>query len=188
MAGAGLTHESVAMVAADLADEIGLGRLSVSAAARRLGVSQPALYRHVDGLAGLRRAVSVLALRELTAEVRTARAGLRGREALWQLAATYRRWAALHPGRAAAVVAAPAPGDSEHVEASTQAVAEVVTVLTDLGVTGPDTVHAVRHFRALMHGFVTLEAGGGFGLPESVDETFARLVTGYGDLLAAQGG
>ena len=60
----------------------------------------------------------------------------------------------------------------------------MVTVLTDLGVTGPDTVHAVRQFRALMHGFVTLEAGGGFGLPESVDETFARLVTGFGDLVA----
>ena len=185
MAGAGLTHDAVALVAADLADEIGFGQLSVSAAARRLGVSQPALYRHVDGLAGLRRAVSVLALRELTAEVRTARAGHRGRDALGQLAGAYRRWAALHPGRAAAVVAAPAPGDSEHEAASAQAVAEVVVVLADLGVAGRDVVHAVRQFRALMHGFVTLEAGGGFGLPESVDETFERLVAGFGDQLAA---
>jgi hypothetical protein len=27
-----------------------------------------------------------------------------------------------------------------------------------------------------MHGFVTLEAGGGFGLPQSVDTSYHRLV------------
>jgi hypothetical protein len=27
-----------------------------------------------------------------------------------------------------------------------------------------------------MHGFVTLEAAGGFGLPRSVDATYARLI------------
>jgi hypothetical protein len=28
-----------------------------------------------------------------------------------------------------------------------------------------------------MHGFVTLQAAGGFGLPRSVDATYARLIT-----------
>jgi len=30
--------------------------------------------------------------------------------------------------------------------------------------------------RCALQGFVALEAGGGFGMPESVDESFARLV------------
>jgi hypothetical protein len=40
--------------------------------------------------------------------------------------------------------------------------------------------------RAALHGFVTLEAGGGFGLPLSVDDTFARLVDALDRGLAAR--
>ena len=44
-----------------------------------------------------------------------------------------------------------------------------------------DAVHAVRALRSALHGFVSLEAGGGFGLDVDVDESFRRLV----DALAA---
>jgi hypothetical protein len=37
-------------------------------------------------------------------------------------------------------------------------------------------IDAVRMLRAALHGFVALEAAGGFGLPQSVDGTFTRLV------------
>jgi hypothetical protein len=37
-------------------------------------------------------------------------------------------------------------------------------------------IDAVRMMRATLHGFVSIEAVGGFGLPQSVDATFARLV------------
>jgi len=38
------------------------------------------------------------------------------------------------------------------------------------------TVHATRAVRSALHGFVTLEAAGGFGLPQDVDESYNRLV------------
>jgi hypothetical protein len=41
-----------------------------------------------------------------------------------------------------------------------------------------DAVDAIRALRAALHGFVTLEAGGGFGLPVDVDRSFDRLVAG----------
>jgi hypothetical protein len=47
-----------------------------------------------------------------------------------------------------------------------------------------DAVHAIR---ATLHGFVALEAGGGFGLPEDVDESFERLVAMLVSGLAAAG-
>jgi hypothetical protein len=39
-----------------------------------------------------------------------------------------------------------------------------------------DAIHAVRIVRASLHGFVTLEREGGFGIPLSIEETFDRLV------------
>jgi hypothetical protein len=35
-----------------------------------------------------------------------------------------------------------------------------------------------------MHGFVTLEAAGGFGLPRSVDATYTRLIDGLDAVFA----
>jgi len=41
---------------------------------------------------------------------------------------------------------------------------------------GADAIHAARAVRSALHGFVSLEAAGGFGLSEDVDESYARLV------------
>lgn len=174
----GLTREQVAGVAADVADEVGFDSLTLSAVAQRLGVSQPALYKHVPGIDALRRDVAVRAVEELTLAIGDARQDLRGRGALEAVAVAYRTYAARHPGRVAASVRAPAPDDDEHAGAGARAVAVLAGVLEDYGITGSDTVHAVRAVRATLHGFVVLEAAGGFGLPESVDESFDRLLAG----------
>ena len=41
---------------------------------------------------------------------------------------------------------------------------------------GDAAVHAVRTVRSALHGFVALEAAGGFGLPVDLDASFDRLV------------
>ena len=41
---------------------------------------------------------------------------------------------------------------------------------------GDDAVHAARAFRSALHGFVGLEAAGGFGMPVDLDASFERLV------------
>jgi hypothetical protein len=52
----------------------------------------------------------------------------------------------------------------------------VIDVLRAWGLDGDEAVHATRVLRAALHGFVTLEADGGFGLPTDVDESFQRMV------------
>ncbi len=52
----------------------------------------------------------------------------------------------------------------------------VFSVLARYGLSGDDAIDATRALRAALHGFVTLEAVGGFGLPRDVDRSFARLV------------
>jgi AcrR family transcriptional regulator len=182
---AGVTHERVVAEAAAIADEVGLERLTLAAIAQRFGVTLPSLYRHVEGLDALKRDLAVLGVRELTAALSAAGVGRARRDALHAIAGAYRDYARAHPGRAAAAVRAPDPDDAEYVAASEAAFAVLVAVLDGYQITGEDTIDAVRLLRAAMHGFVTLEANGGFGLAQSVDATYMRLIDTFDVAFAA---
>ncbi len=174
---AGLTRERVVAEAARLADEVGYERLTAAAVAARFGVRLPSLYKHVDGLDALRRFVTLLALRELGDELRRAAVGRSGSVALRALAHRYRDYAHRHPGRYAATLHSPDPSD-EALSAAAEAILEVVfAVLSGYGLSGADLVDATRVLRSGLHGFVSLEAAGGFGMPQDVDRSFELLVT-----------
>ena len=176
---AGLNRQIVARTAADLADEHGWERLTLAAVAARLGVRQPSLYKHIDSLAALRRDVTVLAAGELGRELSAAVAGRSGSDALHEIATAYRRYAHTFPGRYAASVIAPTPGDTEHERLGAEIVAAVAAVLRGYGITDDDALHAIRALRAVLHGFVALEAAGGFALALDPDESYRRLIDGF---------
>jgi len=169
----------IAADAAELADESGWDQLTLAAVAARFGVRQPSLYKHLAGLRELRRDISVLAGRELHEELSAAAVGKSGADAMHAMADAYRTFAKKHPGRYAASVIAPAPGDVEYEQVAGGIVRTVSAVLAGYGLTGDDAIHAIRGLRALMHGFVSLEAAGGFALPQDLDESYRRLVAGF---------
>lgn len=173
---AGLTPERIITEAATVADEVGLDRLTLAAVAQRCRVSLPGLYKHVSGLDEVRRGIALLAVRELTAAGARAAAGVTGADALRAISAAYRSYALAHPGRYAASVLAPAPGDDEHIEVATAAVEVISAALKGYHLGGATLIHAVRMWRAACHGIATLQTAGGFGLPESVDVTFGHLI------------
>ncbi len=175
---AGLNRAVIAAAGADLADEIGWQEITLAAVAARFGVRQPSLYKHVAGLAELRRDVSVLAGRELHAELTNAAVGRSGSDALHAMADAYRTYAKKRPGRYAASVIAPAPGDTEHEQVAGGILVTVEAVLGGYDLAGDDEIHAIRALRALMHGFVTLEQAGGFALPQDLDESYRRMIDG----------
>lgn len=181
----GLTSQRVVEEAAAVADEVGLDRLTLAAVAQRVGVALPSLYKHVSGLDGLRRDLAVAGVRHLADVLSQAAVGRAGRDALEAVADAYRTFAKERPGLYAATVRAPAAGDEAHEAASQAALDVVFAVMRGYGLDGADAVHAIRALRAALHGFVTMEAGGGFGMPEDVDESYRRLV---GALDAAFGG
>jgi AcrR family transcriptional regulator len=169
----------VVSAAAELSDENGFDRLTLAALAARLGVRLPSLYKHIESLDGLRRDVAVLAVTELGAVMSAAAVGRAGSEALRSVAEAYRDYGRARPGRYAATVRAPAAGDAEHTAAADAVLRVVLAVLAGYGLGGDDAVDATRALRASLHGFVTLETGGGFGIPVDVDRSFARLVAGF---------
>ncbi len=89
----------------------------------------------------------------------------------------YRAYLRRHPHRTGALVTSPDSGDAELAKA-THAVAEVAfAVLRPFGFDHERAVHATRCIRAAVHGFAGLEASGGFGRPEDVDQSFEVLKT-----------
>jgi len=162
--------------AARLADEVGLDRLTLATVAQHLGVALPSLYKHVRGADALRRGLATRAVVELAGEIRSAAVGKARTEALRALADAYRGYARRHPGRYAASLRAPDPEDGDHVAAGEAAVGVAFAVLAGYGLSGRAAVDATRMLRSALHGFVDLEAKGGFGLPQDVDRSFALLV------------
>jgi len=176
---AGLTRDRVVDEAATMADEVGLGRLTLAALAERLGVRQPSLYKHIDSMAGLQRSISLRSQRELGDVLARAAVGRSGADAIRAMSHAYRGWALLHPARYEASQTAPAPGDVEGESTASAIVQVIADVLAAYRLEGDDAVDAIRAFRATLHGFVALEAQGGFALSASIERSFARLVHGF---------
>jgi AcrR family transcriptional regulator len=172
----GLDSDAVVDAAARLADAEGLQAVTLARLAAELGVRSPSLYAHVVGLDDLHRRLATRGTRELAAELQEAAAGRAGTDALTAVAYSYRAYAAAHPGTYAALQKAPDPEDEEATAAATRVVGVVVAVLRGYGLEGDDAIHATRIVRSALHGFVTLQSTGGFGLSLDLDETFARLV------------
>ena len=161
-----------------MADEVGLDRLTLAALAVRLAVRQPSLYKHIDGLDALHRAISVRAKSELAYVLAMAAVGRDRGDAITSIAHAYRAWAIEHPGRYAAAQRAPAAGDADDIAASLAVVAVATEVLAAYELHDDDAIDATRALRATLHGFITLEIAGGFGLPVDIDRSFERLVQG----------
>ncbi|MDP9374547.1 MAG: WHG domain-containing protein [Chloroflexota bacterium] len=175
----GLDRERVIREAATLADEAGLEHLSLARLAERLAVRVPSLYNHVAGLRGLRRELALLSTRELANRLSRAAIGKAGDVALVAIADAYRAFARERPGLYAAQLRAPDPRDPELIRAADEVVAIALAVLAPYGLRDDDALHAVRGLRSIVHGFVTLEGAGGFGLPLDLDESFRRLVAAF---------
>ena len=173
MARAGLDAGAVVAAAARIADADGLDAVTLARLAGELGVRTPSLYSHVGGLDDLRRRLALRGARELGDALLQAAAGRAGRDALHGVASAYRDYARAHPGSYQALQRA------EHLrddEAAARAVRVVLAVLDGYGLSGDAAIHATRSVRAALHGFVALEAVGGFGMSQPVDDSFAALV------------
>ncbi|MEE3918687.1 TetR-like C-terminal domain-containing protein [Micromonospora sp. BRA006-A] len=62
--------------------------------------------------------------------------------------------------------------------AGQRAVGAVRAILLGYGLDGDAATDAIRMFRAAVHGFVALEAAGGFGLPRDTDRSFGEMIAG----------
>ena len=185
MARAGLTSDRVTRAAADLADEVGLDAVTLSALARSFGVAVPSLYAHVRSSADVRTRVALLALEETAGLAAEALAGVSGRDALAALGGVWREYAVRHPGRYAAT-RLPLDAETAARSAGPRHAELTRAVLRGYRLADADVTHAVRLLGATFHGYAALDAAGAFGhgtaAPTS-DETWERVLDGLDTLI-----
>ncbi len=172
---AGLSTAAVVDAALEIVDEQGLDALTLTAVAGRTGVAAPSLYKHVGSLAELRALVGVRVLEELAERFTAAVVGRSGDDAVATLLRTYRGYVQERPARYAAMPHDPLH-DSAFAAAGKKLLEVVLAVLRGYDLDDTAAIHATRSLRAVGHGFASLEAAGGFGLPEDLDQTYDHLI------------
>lgn len=190
----GLSRARVVDAAAEMIDREGPEALSLAALAQSLGIRTPSLYNHVGGLDDLRGALRLRGLEALEERLGRSAVGLSRGDALRAVAEAYRAFAREHPGLYSLTLRAvghqpEAARDAAAADAAgARLIGIVLSVLRGYGIEGDDALHATRALRSSLHGFVALEAGGAFGLPLDLDESFERLVAMHDAVLAGSPG
>lgn len=171
-----LSTELVVDAAVDLLATHDQQAITLTRIANELGVTQPALYRHVDGVDDLWRELGLRGRAELADALAEAAIGRSGAAAVSAMAVAWRSFCLENKGLYAATDIYPCAGDDE-LEA---AVERVVAVLA-MGFRGFDldetaTVDAARALRSSLHGFVHLEMGEGHPHSQDLDASFDRMI------------
>ncbi|MBC7815021.1 MAG: WHG domain-containing protein [Burkholderiales bacterium] len=175
----------VVEVAVTLADQRGFEAVTLAEVAGALGIRVPSLYNHISGLAGLRSEMALWGSRKLLEETRTAAVGKSGRAAIMSISDAYRAFAQAHPGVYPSLLRAPTKEEPAHTEIAVIWVDLLARVLAHYNQSEEDTLHTIRAWRSVMHGFISLEVAGGFGMPLDRDESFRRLIALFVDGLEA---
>ncbi|TDV55206.1 TetR-like C-terminal domain-containing protein [Actinophytocola oryzae] len=172
---AGLSTAAVVDAALAVVDEHGEGALTLAAVAQRTGVATPSLYKHVAGLGELRTLLGARVIEDMAERFTDAVLGRGGDDAVTALMHAYRAYVREHPARYAAMPLDPLH-DPALAPAGTKLLEVVLGALRAYDLDPSAAVHATRCLRAVAHGFASLEAGGGFGLPEDLDHTYDQLI------------
>ena len=186
---AGLGTSQVVTSAAELADETGIGSVSLAAVAGRLGVKAPALYKHVDGIGDLRRRIATLAMTELGDSVRDALQGKSGLDAIGAIFRALQSYITEHPGRYAATTGTQFRGDDDPLlVAAARVIDSIRAVLSGYGIQPDELDHAVRMLRCMIHGYALLQVANGFQWSNDPDESVAWMIRFVDAGLTAVGG
>ncbi|MFI6865804.1 TetR/AcrR family transcriptional regulator [Nocardia sp. NPDC050406] len=172
----GLTAERITTAAAELADEIGFDKVTLSAVAKRFGVKDPSLYSHVRNLHDLRVRMALLASAEMADRIALGVAGRSGRAALIGFATAYRGYVLEHPGRYAATQIRMDPAEVADEPAFLRTIELTSALLRGYGLEEPEATDAVRLLRSTFHGFATLEAAGGFAHSRPTETSWEHIL------------
>lgn len=169
---AGLDKDIILKTAADLADAEGIANVTLKALAEKLGVKPPSLYKHINGLEDLNKALMLYGWKSLEKKVTRAAVGKSKEDAIRAIFYAYRDYVKEHPGVFEAMQWYNMYQSEENLQATEEVVAVLFQVLSAYDLQEEQKVHIVRMFRVFLQGFLMVEIHGGFGNPVSITESF----------------
>lgn len=156
----GVAREDVVSAAVRVCDREGLDGLTVAAVAAEVGCRPPSVYHHVDGLAGLVRAVTFVAAEQLLAALEAARQD--DDRALPRMAAAAHDWGVRHPARFDALRRpVDAGAEPELAAARSQVMLPVQDALIELGVRPRERATLMAALVAAVRGSIAADIDGG---------------------------
>ncbi len=159
-----------------LADRDGVESVTLASVANEVGVQASSLYHYVDGVAGLKRKLSLRGMVRLADGILAATSGLARDDAVWAISTAIRDLSKSHPGLYAATIAPAAIDDVELTEAGDRLFQTIRSALRGYELVGDEAYHLIRGIRTAIHGFVITEMNRGFRYGAEVEETFKRVV------------
>ncbi|MGN7312280.1 TetR/AcrR family transcriptional regulator [Alkalicoccobacillus gibsonii] len=172
----GLTISDIIHTASNIADDQGLKQLSIGALAEKLKIKPPSLYNHVRGLDELHDLLAVYGCQKLLEKLEESILAVSKEEAVKQFSYAYVTFAKEHPGLYEATSRAAEEENVELKQAQEQIVLVILRVLEAFDLENDHAIHVIRMLRSMLHGFVTLEQGQGFGLPYDLDQTLEVMI------------
>ncbi len=166
-------------VAVRIVDVEGPEQLTLSNVAAELGVRPSALYTHVDGSDGLRRAVAHAARQNLARSVQASAVGVAGPNALAAIAKAYRHFAIEHPGQYRISITI---GELEPSAAEDSIRSVLTAVFAAAGLNEKDAAASAATAHASLHGFISMESRGGSAPGPAGSDHFRHMVEVLGRL------
>lgn len=166
-----ITETAIALIELDSHDE-----LTLAAIARRLDVTQPALYYHVAGLDSVLRLVGLAVRRRLYDALSEATIGRSGADAVREVARAWRTFSQEHPGLYRSTDWYPIAGDEELEQSVHRVLSVLAASLRSFHLDGSAAAGAALALRSALHGFCSFELGAGNPSVQSPDESFAAVI------------
>jgi len=172
---AGVTKEKIFKLSEKISNKEGYENLTMGHLARELGIKTPSLYKHVSDLEEIQEYLAVrgLSLLRFRLESLSHFSDIKYFNAC---VLEYRRFALENPGLYAAF-------QKTHVNRSTAVQLEakkildlIFRMLLEINIKKKDLISAARALRSCIHGFITLEKSGGFGMPEDLNKSFSYMI------------
>lgn len=171
-----LDRDLVLETAVRLVELHGTDPLTLTLIANELGVTQPALYNHVDGMDDVWRGLGLVGRNDLADRLTSAALGLAGTDAVRAVAQAWRAMGLERPHMYRVTGRYPVAGDPDLEDAVERVVQVLGAAVRGYGLDESDSVHAARTLRSALHGFVAFELADGHPKPHEPDDTFEHLV------------
>ena len=172
MARADIDKGTVIRKAAELANEVGLEKVTLKLLASNLNIKPPSLYNHIKGLENLQKEVMLYGWRQMEERVIEAAVCVTGYEALEAMGRTFYKYATENPGIFNAMLWYTKFQSDEMKDATKRIFSVIYKIFSTLNISRENCDHLIRTYRAFLEGYVLLVNNEAFGHPLSIEDSF----------------
>ncbi len=175
-----LNRDIIFLESRRMIDEKGYQKFSIRELASRLDVKPASLYNHIDGIEDIYRDLVETSSKRLSGKLTNAMKGKEPDEAFISGARAYRKFAEQNRNLYEVLISARSSKDEATVKAGFNGFRPLFELIKSYGGDKRQTLHFIRAFRSVIHGFVEITHNGFMQRgPASKDETYEIIIAEY---------